>query len=84
MQSERRMHQSDGVTGKKAAEEGAGGRGCVVLPLRWEGGEERVEIIGRVVVEEYMEFYIVFGDQTLLVFHCFYQAFNCGECVGTH
>lgn len=45
-----------GIGGEKAAVEGARNSGGMVRPLRREGGEERVEVVGGMIVEEDLEF----------------------------
>lgn len=84
LESVGRVGQSDGGAGEKAAVEGAWHPGCIVLWWAREGGEEGVEIIGGLIVEEYLEFKM-FGVeaplQRALVLECLNQIINSEECV---
>lgn len=51
----RRMCNMEGRLGEQSPVEGSWHAGRVVRPVGWQGSEEGVEIIGRVVVEQDLE-----------------------------
>lgn len=80
------MGQSDGSAWEKSTVEWTGGRGCVVPPLGWERGEEGVEIIGRVIAEENLEFKFsrIQALERALLFDWVYEVLHGEESVGPH
>lgn len=49
------MHEMEGRLGEQSPMKGSWHTSRVVRPVRWQGSEEGVEIIGRVVVEQDLE-----------------------------